>query len=515
MQQNKIPGSSNLARPGLSRAVPIDQNKIPGESGFSPLHFSKHHPKDQNAKMIRVLIIMCALFSFLIIYLTYFEFFENQKIISSTYNQRRMSVENNTLRGRIYDRKGTLLADSRKTGDKQERIYPFGSLYSDVIGYSSKVYGKSLLEAKFNDYLLNIRDDNILQWKDRLSTKEKTGNDLYLTLDHRLQVLASNLLGKRKGAIVAMNPKTGEILAMVSKPDFNPDSRSLAEKWRELVDSDDHPFLPRATQGLYAPGSTFKVLMSALAIENGMGDRTFTDQGSVTIDGKKIKNSGGKAYGEIDLRTALTVSCNSVFSQLGVDLGEQNLKGMAQRAFFEEDIPFDLPLSKSLFPYHKMKKTDMAAVGIGQGKILISPLHMAMITSCIADKGIMMKPVLVKRVASRDGRGVKSFGPTVLNHVLSSETADQVKDMMHEVVQSGTGKNAAIQGISVAGKTGTAENEMAAKEANKEHNWFIGFAPVENPKIAVVVVTEYSGSTGGSLCAPMAKEIMANYLRNN
>jgi len=468
----------------------------------------------QNKKITHVLIVISVLFLTIIGYLTYFELFMKEEIITSAYNRRQWEREDNTLRGTIYDRNGVILAKSEMRGEKQERIYPYDSLYSQVIGYNTLSYGKSLLEAKYNNDLLNINALNpVLDLKDKLTGEQRVGNNLYLTIDHRLQVHAANLLGNRNGAVVALNPQNGEILAMVSKPGFNPNRESLEEKWTDLVEDENNPFLPRATKGLYVPGSTFKVATSIMTIEQGLDTQTFNDQGSTVIDGKKISNFGNKAYGQIDLTRALAVSSNVVFAQLGVELGADNLKELAQKVGIGRKIPFDLAVSESRFAYQRMSKTDQAAVGMGQGKILVTPLQMALIAAGIANDGIVMKPLLVDRVVTPNGFVLKDRKPDQLYQITTPEVANQVTAMMQEVVTTGTGKNARIWGIDVAGKTGTAENELTGKEANKEHAWFIGFAPAENPQIAVAVLLEYSGSTGGSAAAPIARELMADWLR--
>lgn len=435
------------------------------------------------------------------------------KIITNSYNRRLQESEEKILRGNIFDRSEVLLATSEVKSGSQERKYPYGPLYSQIIGYSSKTYGKSLIEAGFNNYLLGRNElSEVFDLKDKLTGNIKVGDNISLSIDHKLQMTANKLMGMRKGAVVAMNPKTGEILAMVSKPDFDPNDQLLVENWKHMVESQEHPFLPRASQGLYTPGSTYKVVISTAAIENDMKNRIFQDKGSIIIDGKKINNFSGEAHGDISLKTALAVSSNSVFSQIGVQLGQDNLRNIADRMGIGKDIPFDIPTSKSVFPYKNMSQADMAAVGIGQGKMLLSPLHLALIVSAIANEGTMMKPILVNKVVTSNGMILKNQKPTPLNQVMSQETAAVLKEMMQEVVDNGTGKNAAIKGVALAGKTGTAENELTGKEKNKEHAWFIGFAPVNDPQIAVSVILEYSGSTGGDIAAPIARDLIAAWI---
>ncbi len=463
----------------------------------------------QNRRIVHVLILMCFLFLSIIIYLTYFEIFEKDRILSSSYNRRQWEQEDTTRRGSILDRNGTVLAYSKGDGSKQERTYPYGRLYSQVIGYNSRTYGKSQLEAQYNNELLNIWEFSpITGLRNLLEGEKKTGNNLYLTLDHKLQKKADQLLGSRKGAIVVMRPKTGEVLAMVSKPDFEPGSAKLEQNWQEMVEAEDHPFLPRATQGLYAPGSTFKVLISAAALENGVGLGNYDDKGSIVIDGMKISNYGKEANGNIDMSGALAVSSNVVFSQIGVELGEKNLRDIASRAGMNRDIPFDINAGVSRFPYKTMGKTDLAAVGIGQGRLQVTPLFMAMIASGIANDGVIMRPYLVERVVSPNDAVIRTTQQEMFSRLTSPEIAAEVNIMMQGVVKTGTGKSAAIKGIKVAGKSGTAENELSGIQKNKEHAWFISFAPADDPQVAVAVVLEYGGSTGGRAAAPIARELM-------
>lgn len=463
-------------------------------------------------RIIYALVFVSTLFLALVGYLTFFELFQKERIVSNSYNRRNYEIEEKTLRGSIYDRNGIELASSSIVKEKQVRDYPYGNIYSHIVGYSSKKYGKSGIESRYNDYLLGINEWNtVLNIRDKLEGNAKEGNNVCLTIDHKLQSKAYKLLGNRKGAVVAINPKTGEILAMVSKPDFNPRDEELENNWSKMIDDASSPFLSRATQGLYTPGSTFKVTIAAAALENGMGEKKYEDKGIITIDGKKISNAGGKAYGSIELKKALAVSSNVVFAQIACELGEDSLLSLADKIGLGKDIPFDIPSSQSSFKHKTMSKAEMAAAGIGQGKILVTPLHMALISSAIANDGVMMKPQLVNRIENRRGAVVKKIRPSSLYKIMQADTSQALKDMMEYTVKDGTGKNAALKGIRVAGKTGTAENE----QKGKEHAWFIGFAPAEDPQIAVAVILEYSGTSGGSSAAPIARDIISDWLRSS
>ncbi len=465
-------------------------------------------------KIIHIMVFLGCLFLILVIYLSWFEIAVSDKIVTNTYNRRQWALEENTVRGQILDKNGVVLARDEGEGKSRHRVYPYKQLYCHVIGYNSRSYGKSLLELHYNRELLGAGSiESFFGLGSRITGEVRYGYNLHLTVDHNLQNLADRLLGNRRGAVVALNPRTGEILALVSKPGFDPSEESLSKNWQSLVEAKDSPFLPRATMGLYAPGSTFKILVAGAAVENNLGGRTFEDRGQVIIDGKPFKNTGGVAHGKIGLSRALEVSSNVVFAQIGVELGFRKLKDMALRAGFEKKIDFDFPVAKSRFPYNDMGKSDMAASAIGQGKIQVTPLHMALITGAVANGGVMMRPYIVDKITDKNGKTIKDFGSQAFIRMMDDETANAVASMMENVVKKGTGGNASIKGVRVAGKTGTAENELTSRQKNSEHAWFVGFAPVENPRIAVAVILEYSGSTGGAVAAPIAGKIMEQYLK--
>ena len=305
----------------------------------------------ENKKIIHVLIGFCIMFFILVGYMTYLQVFKSANLELNPLNRRQQEIENNTIRGSIFDKNGVLLAKTDKTKDDLVRVYPFGYLYSQVIGYNSKIYGRSLLEASYNNYLLGTDEySKVFNISNKFKSDQRIGNNLYLTLDNKIQALGEKLIGNRIGAVVAMNPKTGEIIALISKPDYNPNEKELESNWRNLVESQNHSFLPRATQGLYAPGSTFKIVTSALALENGLADFKIQDKGTVTIDGKQFRNASSKAYGDIDMLKALSLSSNVFYSQLGVKLGGGLLKEMADRIGIGKETPFDIPLTKSIYP---------------------------------------------------------------------------------------------------------------------------------------------------------------------
>lgn len=462
----------------------------------------------ESKRIIIVLAGICLLFVSLIVYISYFQVFTAEKIKNNSYNKRLWIQEDKTIRGSILDRNGKVLVYSEKSGEKQVRHYNYGRLYSHVIGYSYREYGKTGLELKYNNYLLDISENQAInEFKDIVSDKS-VGSNLKLTLDHGLQERARNFLKGKKGSIIAMNPITGEIYAMVSVPDFNADT--LKDDWKIVSENVESPLLNRATQGLYPPGSIFKLIPSIALINNSEIDKNHNCTGETVIDGYTIRDYNSKGHGEIGLPEAIMYSCNTYFAEKSIAIGKEKMGEISDRFLINREINFDLPVKKSRFPYKEnLGKTDIAAAGIGQGKVEVTPLNMLLITSTIANKGRMVKPSILKSVVTNEGKIKTEIHMELLTTPVDENTAEQLKAYMIDVVSKGTGKAAAISGISVAGKTGTAENQ-----SGKSHAWFIGFAPADDPKVSVVVLLEEEGSTGGKSAAPLAGDIM-KYVMDN
>lgn len=454
-----------------------------------------------NKKIIHVLVIVCLMFLSLVTYLLYFNMFEAEKVSSNPYNKRQWEDEKFVKRGNIYDRDGVLLAETTINGDSRTRKYPKGRLYSHIIGYYSRTYGKSQLEMSYDKQLLGHGDISITFGELR------SGYDLNLTIDNELQEYAYKQLGGRNGAIVALEPSTGKVLSMVSLPDFEPDAKSLETSWGSIVEKEDSPLLPRATQGLYPPGSTYKIVTAAAAYESGRTGEVFDDNGRFEKDGLKVDNYGGKSYGQIDLKRGFEVSSNYVFCTLGYEIGPEKVTEKAESFGVNKDFDFDITLNKSKIQYKKMTKADAALVSIGQGQLLMTPLNVAMIGAAVANGGKLMRPYLVESITTESGLNLGTTKPTVLYNSVSSDCAYYIDTLMRGVVTNGTGSGSRISGVTVAGKTGTAENE-----SGKDHAWFVGYAPAESPKIAVAVLLEYDGNTGGGPAANIAGKVMKKYL---
>lgn len=456
-----------------------------------------------NKRIIRALVFVSLMFLSLVTYLLYFNMFESGDVASNPYNKRQWEDEKFVKRGSIYDRDGEVLAETVVDGENRIRRYPQGHLYSHIIGYCSQVYGKSQLEMAFDKELLGHGDISI-------SFNElRSGYDLNLTIDNDLQRYAYDQLAKRRGAVVALEPSTGRILAMVSYPDFNPTASVLEENWKYIVEREDAPLLPRATNGLYPPGSTYKIVTAATAYSAGYQGKTFEDDGTFEAGGLEVENYAGESYGEIGLKDGFAVSSNFVFCTLGYELGAENVQNAAESFGINKDFKTDIPVAKSRIEYKRMTDVDAALVSIGQGQLLMTPLHVAMMGAAAGNGGKMMKPYVVDRVTAASGVTLGTAKPEVLYQPMSSLAASYVNELMVNAVENGTGRSAKISGVSVGGKTGTAENE-----SDKDHAWFVGYAPAESPQIAVAVLLEYDGGAGGRNAAPIAKNIMNRYLNS-
>ena len=456
-----------------------------------------------------VFIMFCGLFLSLLGYLTYFQVYERQKLIESSYNRRLWEQEETVTRGTIYDAKGRVLAKTVEENGAKKRIYPGGEAFGPIIGYSSKKLGRANLEQALNGELLGIsQQDPMMVLRQKVLGVSK-GNDVYLTIDSELQNKAYQLFRGRRGALVALDPNTGAVLALVSSPGYDPDF--IEQMWESLSKDENSPLLNRAVQGLYPPGSTFKIVTLAAALESipDIESRTYETPGHVEVNGRVIRDYEGFRPGNYDIKKAFSLSSNSIFVKVGLEVGKERLFDKAIDFGFNDKISFELPVAASRFPRFSLIGDDveLAEASIGQGKILTTPFQMAVVASAVANGGRIIKPYIVQKVVTPLGE-VKNFSnPSVLKEAIDVVTANKIREYMVDVVEHGTGRAAGIKGIKVAGKTGSAENPHG-----KPHAWFVGFAPADNPEIAVAVVVENAGS-GGTNAAPIARDVMWHYLK--
>jgi len=449
----------------------------------------------------RIFWLITLIFFLILVAMAKLVFMDRQEISSSAYNPRINYVDNSVKRGNIRDSNGDILAESIENADgSYTRNYNRSRMAAHITGYSSK--GKTGVEAAENFELQKVHNE-VLQRINNIIKKEPIqGNDVVLTVDMDIQSIAGNILGNKKGAIVVMEPSTGRILALQAYPDFDPNT--VAQNWEFLKDDEDSSLVNRATQGLYPPGSTFKVItaLAALQYYNDWKDFTYECTGEAVFENKVIHCYNNRVHGTVDMKKAIATSCNCYFAELGKRVGAENIRKKAEDFYFNENYPFVLAHSTSQVALQKKsEENEIVETAIGQGKTLATPLHMAMIASAIANDGIMMKPYIVDHIQYYNGDISKTTVPEKLKQIISVEEADIITDMMISCVAEGTGTAAQIYGVDVAGKTGTAENATGS-----DHSWFIGFAPANDPKIAVAVMIE-NANQGGS-ATPIAGKVL-------
>lgn len=450
------------------------------------------------------------LFLCLMAYMAYFLEVEREDVIGNPYNNPRLDKFSEEVeRGRILGNDGTILAMTETDGEGRERrVYPQGELFAHVAGYSTR--GRTGLEALGNFYLLSSHVNLLSQGMARLSGRKSPGDSLVTTLDLRLQQTASQALGDRRGAVVVMEPDTGRILAMVSKPGFDP---NLVETdWESLTSGDDGQarLLNRASQGLYPPGSVFKIIAALAYIRQHPEDYDqfrFDCDGYFEYGDYTIQCYHGNAHGSQDLFQAFANSCNGAFAAIGLELEPGRLAETAGGLLLGQDLPVDIASSRSRFAMGREAETwEILQTAIGQGLTQMTPLHNAVITAAIANNGVLMKPCLLERVENAAGETVKAFEAEEWGSIMTPEEAGILRAMMRQVVTDGTGSALRTEDYTAAGKTGSAQFETG----KDSHAWFTGFAPAEDPQIVVTVVVEEGGS-GGQTAAPAARSIFDVY----
>lgn len=456
----------------------------------------------------KVAYALLGLLLVLVFYLTYIQFYEGAFLSAHPLNRRSALLMKQVERGEIFDKNGKILAQSRLGADGYVRDYPQGRLFAQLVGYSSEKLGKTGIESSANGELSGMSDP----WRHLGAISHvlfnRRGHSVILNIDASLQQVAYQALGNHRGAVVAIVPKTGEILALVTKPAFNPNR--IDEEWQSISNSPESPLLNRAVQGLYPPGSTMKVLTAEAALFEGTTDakRTYLSEGMLKIPPDYVLHEiNDKAYGNLTVKQALTVSSNVVFGKITLELGRAKLAKAYERFGFQKPLDDSIGESMSHIPdFMQLGDGDLAQSGIGQASLLVTPLRMAMLAATIANKGKMMEPYLINKIVDAQGNVVKQYSPQEWLTASTPEIAAIVKQMMVSVVDNGTGRAAGLPGIAIAGKTGTAENPHG-----QPHAWFIGFAPADNPVIAVAVIIE-NGGGGGEAAAPVARQIFSELI---
>ena len=466
----------------------------------------------------RIYAVFALLFGALVFATSSSTVFRSKSLNDNALNKRGVLEAARVKRGVIRAGDGSILAQSqRERGGTYHRRYPAGPLFAHSVGYSFTDIGQAGLERTYNDPLIGKRT-GINSIFDQLEGRSKEGDDLSLTLDPKVQRTAQDALrsaGNGRGAVVALDPHTGAVKALVSEPSYDPNDLDARGRFAQLNRDASSPVFNRATQSSYPPGSTFKVVTDIAAIDSGRyrPDSVVSGRNGKTISGVPLQNDNGEDFGAIDLTTALTHSVNTVWAEVALNVGQATMGRYMTRLGFYARPPLDYPAgqrqpsgefdsARLLDPLSRL--IDVGRMGIGQDKLAVTPLQMAMVAAAVANDGLLIKPHLGARIVDRDGRLVDNVRPARQSRVMKSSTARAVGQMMSQVVREGTGTAAALSGIQVAGKTGTAEiGGCAGNQA-----WFIAFAPVEKPKVAVAATVECANGTGGEVAAPIAKQVM-------
>jgi peptidoglycan glycosyltransferase len=489
-----------------------------------------------NKQVSHIGIAALVLLSALIIGTTYWQTWANAGLANRQDNAIRLVAQFSIKRGKIYaaDGRTVLAANAKKEQAGQTlyfRRYPTGPLFSDVVGYSTQTRNRTGIEESYNDYLTgsNANLDTVFRSAlDKLKGTTVTGNDLVLTIRPAAQALALRLLRGKCGAVVALDPSTGRVLVMATAPTYNPnliESRFRAATRTNLPCG--APLLNRATAGKYQPGSTFKMVTAAAALDTGRftPDSTFYDPGYCEEYGKRVRNAGNpeapETFGHVTLATGFQHSINSVFCNVGKALGAGTILDYARRFGFYSLLPLELPererVESGLYdhgrlfdPKHPDTQVDPGRLAFGQERLSVTPLQMAMVAATIGNHGAEMRPQIVERIVSPGGKTITHLQPDQLGRPIKAQTAAELTHMMELVVQGGTGTAASIPGVRVAGKTGTAETGRG----NIYTAWFAAFAPADAPRVAVAVVVENQlNGFGGAISAPIARQVMEALLR--
>mgnify|MGYP005759344273 FL=1 len=467
----------------------------------------KGKAKRTNREYTNVLWIITGVFVLMVGYLVWFQIVDSRDVINNPYNARLDTFEEKVVRGNILASDGQILAYTRVESDGTEnRIYPFDCTFSHVLGYAD--YGKTGIESLGNFQLLTSNAYFIERFLNELQGEKNIGDSLVTTLDVDLQTAAHDALSTREGAVIVIEPSTGNVRALVSKPDYDPGT--VAENWEELSTSEDSILLNRAMQGLYPPGSIFKTvtLLEYLREHNMDEDFSFTCTGSVGVGNSSISCYHGNAHGDLDLKEAFAKSCNSAFADMGRDLDVEELQNLASQLLFNSDLPLSFPYSRSSF---SLEENDTEAIkmmtAIGQGDTLVTPMHMAMLASAVANDGVLMVPRFLDRTENYTGQLVERYSTETYGQLMTQEEARILQEYMRAVVADGTASALQSDSYTASGKTGTAEY---SSDKNKSHAWFIGYVTGSKPDLAVCVLVEEAGA-GSEYAVPIAKRIFDAY----
>ena len=473
-----------------------------------------------NKPIRRVAFVTLMMFALLLANGTYMMIFRQESLAAQPENRRVRDAEFAQNRGAILAAGNVEMAKTVPSKDryKYQRVYPDGDLYAPITGFYSYDRASSGLENSYNPQLAGTDDALFVRRLiDMATNKTPKGATVQTTIVPKIQKAAADALGTQKGAVVALDPKTGAVLAMVTSPTYDPndiashDIEVAGKAYDRLASDPQHPLSNRAAREIYPPGSTFKLVTAAAALADGKTpESTVESPDRLKLPGTRVYLSNSTNCGgtKITITQALKVSCNTAFANLGLDVGASKLREQAQLFGFDQRHLADLRGVASQFP-DKLNESQLALSSIGQYDVAASPLQMAMVSSAIANDGVLMDPYVVRQVLSQDLKPIETHKAQKLSAAMTPEHAKELQQMMLQVVDQGTGRNAQIPGDDVGGKTGTAQSDPK----RKPFAWFTSFAPVDNPAVAVAVIVEdadipRSDIAGGRVAAPIARAVM-------
>ncbi len=473
-----------------------------------------------NRPIVRLYGLVILMFALLIGFTSRWTVFSAASLRDNPLNKRGLLAQVRIKRGSIFAADGTVLARSVRGRDGlYSRRYPVGGLFAHAVGYSYIDLGQAGLEQSYSNYLNGLNATGLQAILDQLEGRREQGDDVTTSLDPSAQDVALRDLGNQPGAIVALDPHTGAIKVFASVPGYDPATLNAATLAQLDRDGATAPLLDRVTQAGYPPGSTFKVVTDIAALDSGRFTPLSVLNGDSpkVISGVPLMNDGNQSFGNITLTDALTFSVNTVWAQVGVQLGKATMGHYMNLLGFNGQPPIDLPSSevRASGEYFDVRgrtrlvaptspRVDVGRMAFGQDHLEVTPLQMAMVAAAVANDGVLVAPHLVDRVVNPDGQTVYQPGTRVIDRAMSPQTATEVGAMMAQVVKEGTGTAAALSGIQVAGKTGTAQTSTPGES----QVWFIAYAPLQNPRYAIAVTVERSTGQGGTVAAPIARDVL-------
>lgn len=467
----------------------------------------KKNKKPKNQEMLYVAYVFLGIFVCMIGYFIYFQTMVSSDVITSPYNKRQDTFADRVVRGNIVTADGEIIATTNIGADGSEtRVYPYNDLFAHVAGYAS--HGKAGVELQANYQLLTSHAYFLERFVKEVKEEKNIGDTVVTTLDFNLQQTAYQALGDYRGTVIAMEPSTGKILAMVSKPDYNPNE--IATNWKDISQNGGSALLNRATQGMYPPGSVFKIvtLLEYAREGNDLDDWTYECTGSYTEDDVTIHCYHGNSHGTVDLKTAFAKSCNGAFAKMGLEIDDTKFMQTCDELLFNKELPIALTSKQSNVSLDTKAGTGtVMQTAIGQATTEVTPMHMALLTSAIANGGNLMRPYLIDSIENYTGERVKKYMPSSYGKIMTVQEADLLSEYMAETVLSGTGSKLQSEKYTAAGKTGTAEY---SNDKSKSHAWFVGFSNVEDPELVVCVLVEGAGA-GSEYAVPIAKKIFDAY----